>query len=219
MRRYLSFLGPPGCGKTTQIELLAELLSPRLIVASVPRLLRGQEDLVTMLTPAEVAELEGLSQASAAARSRGDLAPLAVDRLLFSALARLPAQGFVALDGCPRGMAQARLFLETGNLASQTLVVELRFPEHTPASSFLRQIERETEKRGTEEALAKLAVFARKTQVFLNDTSAGLCLLRDAGIPSLTFDATVKADSIHAQIRDAIGAMPSSLTSMIAAGT
>jgi hypothetical protein len=45
----------------------------------------------------------------------------------------------VALDGCPRGREQALLFLETGCLASQALMVELRFDFDVFACSLERR--------------------------------------------------------------------------------
>src|SRR5688500_1116165 len=98
MPRYLSFLGPPGSGKTTQIRMLQARLGAHVAVASVPRLVRGEADLLEALTAAEREELDCHLQSAAEARDRGELAPLVIDRLLFEAVTRLRAPSVVALD-------------------------------------------------------------------------------------------------------------------------
>lgn len=202
--RYVSFLGPPGSGKTTQIRLLQERLGERLTVASVPRLLRGQPDLVAVLSPSELAQLDGLRKPSAVARDRGELAPVEVDALLLSAVSRLETP-VVALDGCPRGIAQARLFLGTG-FAARTTVVELRFPDDPAVMSLRRQTERETAVRGPEYARVRRHVFESKVRVFVHDTLIGLELLDAASVPHLQIDASLPADEVHERVVEAIDA-------------
>ncbi len=204
MRRLISLIGPPGSGKTTQIRLLQAAFGDSLLVASVPRLVRRQPDLLALLTTGERAMLETALDAAAAARIRGELAPIVLDEILFRAISQSGPDLLGALDGCPRGEAQARLFLETGRLHDETSIVELYFPAEAGAASLARQVQRESAKLGALGAALRLPVYRRKAAVFADDTVRGLDLLLRVGLRHYRIDATLDPHEIHARVLAAL---------------
>lgn len=146
MTEYLVFVGPPGSGKTTQIRMLeASLGASDLLIASVPRLVRKQPELMELLTPLERLELEGHPAAAQQAKEMGELAPIQLDELLFRAVGRTETP-LVVLDGCPRGVGPARVYLGLPHLSSKTRVVHLIFSPQEMQFSIGRQYARELEK-------------------------------------------------------------------------
>lgn len=201
--RYLAFIGPPGSGKTTQIELLQTVIAPdALVVASVPRLIRQQADLLAYLTGDEREELNALVDLARQARECGNLAPIRHDELLFEVAARSSGddETIMVLDGCPRGRPQAQIFLSKDCLAAQTAVVQLYFPEQEVASSLARQYARECRKRGEAAAQARRHVFQRKLEIYLRDTLPGIALLASAGVPVIRLAATLPSSEVHERV-------------------
>ncbi|MGE5571465.1 MAG: hypothetical protein ACM3ZU_00385 [Bacteroidota bacterium] len=213
MTRFIAFIGPPGSGKTTQIGLLEKVLSPAgLVVASVPRLLRRQDSLIRLLSAEERAELDALMAAAQAARLRGELAPIALDRILFRGLSRITGDALVALDGCPRGAQQARLFLGLASLRQNTTVVQLRMGDTCDeiGVSVHRQFRRESLRRGEEAALARYPVFKRKVEIYLEDTLAAVAILEEAGVPVRRVDAMLTPDEVHRRVLSIVKASENS---------
>jgi len=205
LARYLSFIGPPGSGKTSQIQLLEGVLKPHnFLVASVPRLVRRQADLVALLTEGERRELDALTDAAHQARDRGELAPIELDKLLFKSLQRVGGEIVVALDGCPRGVRQARLFLEKGELSASAGIILFYFPENERTWSLNRQYSRECVKRGESSARARQHIFQRKFEVYMRDTLPGVTLLARTGVPIIRLAATMDAQLIHERVVTAV---------------
>ncbi|HLF27507.1 MAG TPA: AAA family ATPase [Anaerolineae bacterium] len=203
MAAYFAFIGPPGSGKTTQIRALRAAFShSHFMIASVPRLVRQETELMNLLLPDERDELRSSLDAAHVARDRGELAPISLDRMLFRAISRVATDVFVALDGCPRGLRQAGLFLNIDALARRTVVAKFYFPDDTPSASLQRQFERERRKRGRATAQARLPIFQRKVEVYTQDTLPGVDRLACAGIPITRVDATWPPAAIHQIILD-----------------
>lgn len=198
----VAFVGPPGSGKTSQIALLSHRLNQDdMLLASVPRLLRGDPELFELLTPSEQQQHQRCSRAADATRSNGDLAPLVYDRLLFSCLARTN-KPVVLLDGGPRGARPAMVFLRTPGLAAATVVVHLSFRSDELKRSLARQRAREVARRGEAAAALGSARFMRKAEVYLSDTVRGLRILADAGVPMLSLDASLSPMECHSAVRE-----------------
>lgn len=206
MSRLLALIGPPGSGKTTQLRMLdAHFGSARVLLASVPRLVRGSSELRALLTEEEQLELDGLEQQSTEARTLGVLAPLRNDELLFLAIGRSHGRALTVMDGCPRGQAQARLFLQQRDLAHRVHVVNLEFPDHTEARSIARQHAREVLARGERAAQERIPRFINKARVYTEDTCRGLQLLEAAGIQVTRICALDNPADVHAQIMNTLG--------------
>jgi hypothetical protein len=197
--RRLSFVGPPGSGKSTQIRLLATALKGRCLVASVPRLVRGDPSLLALLTDEERAEVERLRTLAEAARRQGLLAPVALDRLLFAALQRVPESRPILLDGCPRGLEQAQLYC-TPAPPSDALVVHLTFARDPLHGSLARQYLRDQQRHGREAAAQGMAKYWQKWRVYCEQTCAGLRYLQSHGIPIYILDAGAPACALLARI-------------------
>lgn len=201
MTHYLAFIGPPGSGKTTQIRRLAESYNPNdLLIASIPRLVRQQDDIIALLEPSERTELHSALDTAQAAKHRGELAPIIFDRLLFQAVTRVRRQKLVVLDGCPRGEQQAHLFLTFAVLAQHTKIMRLGFPQSEADCSIDRQLVREVGTKGHAVAVQRYPIFQRKTQIYITDTQAGLAVLERAGLPITRCDATDPPESIHDRV-------------------
>lgn len=202
MKNYFSFIGPPGSGKTTQITLLNHLLGATNIVASVPRLVRQEATLQVLLSDEERIQIQAWQNEAAIARNKGELAPIWLDALLFNVITRVPNTTIVTLDGCPRGKAQAELFLQNEVVTRATTIIQLYFPDDDEiALSLHRQYEREKLKRGRDAADNRMVVFQRKAEVYQTNTRAGLTVLGAAGIPVVRVNALESSETIHAIVR------------------
>jgi len=194
--KYVAFIGPPGSGKTTQIMMLRSVLgASQVLIASVPRLMRGEPDLMALLTTDEHMELNKHLNAAHRAKEAGVLAPIQLDELLFKSIGRASVP-LVAMDGCPRGAEPARAYLKTA-LPIHTHVVHLTFAPEQVHLSLARQYSREVEKRGEEAAQRRQITFLRKLLVYLDDTTHGVQLLKEAGVGVTTLSAVLDPEIIH----------------------
>lgn len=210
MTRYVSFVGAPGSSKTTQIRMIqAALPSGALVVASVPRLIRREPDLTAGLTPPMTQALEALTAAAMACRDRGELAPLEIDRFLFRIVEQLRSPAVVALDACPRGVAQALVFLSRPKLAARTNLFHLRLPGDEIEWSHRRQFERAVATKGVDYARASRDVFERKTRVYMENTKRAIALLRAMQIRVTELDARERPAEIHRQVMRHLALTPS----------
>lgn len=106
----VSFVGPPGSGKSTQIEMAVNKLGPGSVVLSVPRLVKSSEA-KCYLNSDEAETVTRLSGEIALAKQRGELAPLIMDYILFDVVKRVSeSRRYILLDGCPRGLEQVLAF-------------------------------------------------------------------------------------------------------------
>jgi adenylate kinase family enzyme len=216
MTDCLSFIGPPGSSKTTQIHMLMERLGAGAgLVASVPRLVRGEPELGAMLTTEERERVSRLRPAAIASRDAGRLCPIELDEILFRAAARVRSR-VVAFDGCPRGLRQARLLLTVDDLARRTCVIELAFPSKVADMSIERQHSRELATRGAGAAAARQTIFERKLQTFLEETLPGLAVLRSAGVRTIRVDATQSREDIAVIVQMALAHMAGSAQTAVA---
>lgn len=206
MTRCVAFVGAPGSSKTTQIRMLQTAL-PRdaVLVASVPRLLRREPELAAALTRPMSAALDALVPDATACRDRGELAPLDVDRLLLRIIEGIDSVDLVALDACPRGVAQALVFLSRPRLIARTHVFHLRLPGDEVAWSLRRQWERAAAAKGAAYARANVHVFERKTRVYVENTLRGIALLGAWNARVTDLDAREPADSLHQQVMKHLG--------------
>jgi len=198
----ITISGMPGSGKSTQVAILADRLGPRAVVLSVPRLLRTHT-LDEYLTRRELDILENHKPAASASRTRGTLAPLPIDEILFHLAGRLARSGmFVILDGAPRGLAQAELMLnlvESGAIPSYC-VIYLRLPKPAGLVSLCRQIQRSVRTKGAMSTLRDLRRFWTKIAVFRGDTARGLSYLRRNGVLIEEIPARLSRDEVSEAI-------------------
>jgi adenylate kinase len=135
-RRDVIVAGPPGSGKSTLAARLAERLGAVHL------------DLGSRLRE-RAAEESARARARRAAMAAGELLPDAVpDRIVRDALAALPTEQGVALDGYPRTAAQARALErvrgELGRLQPRPVVVRL----DVPRAELRRRLARRREAQG-----------------------------------------------------------------------
>lgn len=174
MARAVALVGPPGAGKTTQIQRLLSCL-PHTIRASVPLIRRRDPQLWTLLTEAERHEADELAPRAELARKTGTLAPIRLDEILFGAVER-SAQP-VILDGAPRGLDQARIYASSRRRMQDTLFVELTFADDVETKSLRRQEDRAVRTYGTV-TYEMDRRFRAKVRTYCSDTIAGLSHLR-----------------------------------------
>ncbi|MGW7412757.1 hypothetical protein [Streptomyces sp. NPDC054863] len=188
------FIGPPGAGKSTQIARLrrqipgCEVLATKLLLTDPVR---------ALLTADEQALLDAEADHHARTHREGVLAPFAFDQVTFQLAARTEAP-LLLMDGCPRGLEQARLYAE-GPQYGRTLFVELTFPTDVAGQSVARQISRERAARGTVTGERRTRM-DRRIETFLGTTTDGLAFLREAGAPVVTLDATRAEEDLAAEL-------------------
>ena len=202
--RVVSFVGAPGSGKSTQIQLLSTALGPNCIVASVPKLVRRDPSLLTWTTTAERNEMEQLRLAIEHTRAAGLLAPLALDRILLNCIWRTPPESTVVLDGCPRGTEPARLYCATCPRES-TVVIHLTFASDEIHYSLHRQYLRAGQRVGASVPTSDTARFWQKLYVYRDETLAGLDILRSAGFRVAAMDAAAPRGVVQRLVWDLVG--------------
>jgi adenylate kinase len=181
-------LAPPGAGKGTQGERLAQ-------VYGVPHLATGD------LLRRHVAEATPLGAEAKAFMDRGELVPdrLVVDVIVDRIAGPKPLAGFV-LDGFPRTLTQARQSYEWGRLRGRTFhaVISLQVPEDELVR---RLLERGRRSGRTDDAgdtiRRRLAIYAEHTAPLL-DFYRGRDILVEV-------DGAGTVPEVTARIRDALG--------------
>ena len=180
-------LAPPGAGKGTQGDRLAE-------VYDVPHLATGD------LLRRHVAEGTPLGLEAKQFMDRGELVP---DRLVVDLVARHlsgpePLPGFV-LDGFPRTLPQAKTAYDWGRAHDRTFhaVISLDVPEDELVRRLLERGRRSGRTDDTDDTIRhRLAVYAENTQPLLD-------FYRDRGV-LLEIDGTGEIDDVTRRVRDAL---------------
>jgi adenylate kinase family enzyme len=203
----ISFVGPPGCGKTTQIQLLKKSLLGYYdtFVVSVPYILNKKEDVIKLLTEDELSIVNKYLNQAFKVAYKGYLAPIVYDKILLSLAKRLHDQGnMVIMDGSPRGFMQAEYFLQNQVFTKHGTIINLEFDNKSYEYSVSRQFARQALEYGIDDAISKLELFQNKANVYHTDTVNGLLLVKESGIPILSFEARENASILHQQILNSI---------------
>lgn len=203
----ISFIGIPGSGKTTQISLLEKsTYMKEPISISIPALYKKREILSPYISSDDMRIIEDVEPESSAARDCGELAPFILDRIVFNLAVRLQKLGkTVILDGCPRGLAQAKLFidiLEQQGLLMYFKIVLLYFPLLPETCSQNRQIYRINYNGllSDVDREKKIKKIPRKIKVYMDNTLPGVQYMLDAGVQHISVDATLSAEDIQEYI-------------------
>lgn len=203
----VSFIAIPGAGKSTQINQIVKSGTLRnVIVLSVPALCGKRElDLTDILTKEELQIINDCKSETDEKRILGQLAPFALDTILFNVAIRLSKKGkTVILDGAPRGLRQAKLFLHllSEKELSSFKIVELYFKENEYKNSQDRQFYRAIKKSPlvVEEAIKRITKISNKIDVFMKDTKIGLQFLKEKNIAIGRFNASESKELITSQI-------------------
>jgi adenylate kinase len=180
-------LAPPGAGKGTQGDRLAEAYD-------VPHLATGD------MLRQHVAEGTPVGLEAKEFMDRGELVP---DRLVVDLVARhlsgpQPLSGFV-LDGFPRTLPQAKTAYDWGRANDRTFhgVVSLDVPEDELVRRLLERGRRSGRTDDTEDTIRhRLAVYKQMTRPLLD-------FYRDRGV-LVEIDGTGDVDEVTRRIRDAL---------------
>ena len=111
----ISFIAIPGSGKSTQINKLVQSKELKDVISvSIPSLYKRRDfDITEYLTEDEKEKIKEVKEESDLSRKKGFLAPIILDEILFNLAFRLSKLGkTVVIDGGPRGVAQAKLFMD-----------------------------------------------------------------------------------------------------------
>lgn len=178
-------LAPPGAGKGTQGERLAEIYG-------VPHISTGD------LLRAEVASGSTLGLEAKSSLDSGELVPdeVLVPLLLERTEGPEPLTGFV-LDGFPRTPAQARLAHEWGLVTGLTFnaVISLEVP---PEELVERLVRRAGEASRSDDNLATIRL---RQQIYAQSTAPLLDYYKGRGI-LIEIDGTGTIDEVTDRIRD-----------------
>ncbi|MEC0206928.1 AAA family ATPase [Paenibacillus lautus] len=199
----ISFIGPPGCGKSTQIEFVTKtfLQDVDVIMLRVPNLVKKLPTIVPYLKEEEVRIIDELTQASYECRDNGRLSPIELDHILFEVAERcVEDKKYVVLDGAPRGLEQAKFFCNRRRLKDETIVVHLAFHQQAFENSVSRQFYREALSNGFETATNKIQRFCNKFETYNTDTIQGFQLLKSHQIPFVEIDALLPKMDVSQQL-------------------
>lgn len=180
-------IGPPGSGKGTQGERLAELLGLQHIAAG---------DLLR-------AEVESGSDLGARVRhylDSGDLVPddLIIELMVPHVLDAAKSGGYI-LDGFPRTVAQARIAREIADAAGATADVAILLD--TPRAELVRRIMARAIAEGRSDDTPE--VIENRLQVYDDATRPLIDFYRDRGLLQKV-DGTRSADEVTADILAAL---------------
>jgi adenylate kinase family enzyme len=199
----ISFIGPPGCGKSTQIGFVADtfLQDVGVIILRVPNLVKKHPDLLPYLTDEELGRIEELTQASFECRDNGKLSPMELDEILFDVAERcVNDKKFVILDGAPRGLEQAISYSNRKKLLALTVLIHLAFQDKAFENSVSRQFYRESLNRGFQIATSKLQRFCNKYETYNTDTKRGFELLKENHVPFVEIDALLSKKDVRDRV-------------------
>jgi adenylate kinase len=180
-------LAPPGAGKGTQGQRLAELYR-------VPHLATGD------LLRGHVGRSTPLGSEAKGYMDRGELVPdrLVVDMILDRIAGEAPLSGFV-LDGFPRTLTQARQSYDWGRAKGRTFhaVISLRVPEDELVRRLLERGRSSGRSDDNEQTIRnRLTVYAQHTEPLL-DFYRGRDILVEV-------DGTGPVPDVTARIGDAL---------------
>lgn len=203
----ISFIAIPGSGKSTQINKLVQSKELKDVISvSIPSLYKRRDfDITEYLTEDEKEKIKEVKEESDLSRKKGFLAPIILDEILFNLAFRLSKLGkTVVIDGGPRGVAQAKLFMDLlpEEEKDSYKVIELYFEEKEEDMSRDRQYVRtiNNQELSIEDAISKIVKIPNKITVYLNDTRPGLEYLAQNGIKIGRFEATNTIEKIHEDI-------------------
>lgn len=195
----VSFIGPPGCGKSTQIEFVTQsfLDEIEIVKLRVPDLIKKHPSILPYLTEKEIEIVELLTQASNQCRDNGRLSPIELDDILFNVAERCVEDGkHIVLDGAPRGVKQAKMYCQRKKLKDETVVVHLSFNNQAYENSVSRQFYRESLSRGVETAVNKIQRFRNKFHTYNTDTLKGLQILKEHEISCVEINALLSKSEV-----------------------
>lgn len=186
-------LGPPGGGKGTQADRLAEITgSPHVSTGAILR--------------SEVARGTDLGREARPIMESGALVPDSLMvRIIESRLVEADAEAGVILDGFPRTLAQAQALdaMLERNGRAVSLVVSLEVPRAVLRQRVLGRARTEGREDDTEEA------FTRRMEVYESETAPVVAHYRSTGVRIERIDGSPSVERVTEEIRSVLGSVPS----------
>lgn len=204
--KNICFIGPPGCGKSTQIKQIRSYISAHfpVFLAKVTKLSFLEDEVLPYVTDEEKKLIESKMEKTRSEKRNGELADIFYDELLFRLTKRIPEHHVVIFDGSPRSLTRAALFLTHNHLAKDSLVFHFQFSEHEYEHSISRQIFRGLKYHPIDVVKSELDRFQRKIEIYQNDTSKGIELLRENGVKICSINAMNSINFITEQLKQEI---------------
>lgn len=204
--KMISIIGPPGSGKTTQINKLIESLGKKfdIMKCRVPDMIHKTNSIATYLTKEDLSLIDMHYKEGVKAQGSGILAPLIFDEMFFNCLDKVHNKDLIILDGSPRGVQQVELFMTYDKLCAKLLVIELKFNDKPFERSVSRQFSRMLLNNDLDSTVKSVNTFKTKYRVYEEDTLIGLNLLKENGIKVITIDACKVEEYIHLIIKEVL---------------
>lgn len=200
--KNICFIGAPGCGKTTQVNLLKNyLINISTYIAKATHIINIHDEARPYLKNEEIELLESLKEQTKQKRKTGKLADLIYDEILFETTKRIPNENLVLYEGGPRGLKIAELFLTQKHLVDETIIFHFSFPENEYEHSISRQVFRALKKHDFEFVKSEFERFKQKYEVYKDDTLLGLELLKKENIPVYTINPHKNVNEIFNTIK------------------
>ncbi len=159
MCKIISFIGIPGSGESTQIQLLTNNYKQgNYLVASIPYLVKKDGLLNSLLTEDQRVIINQSQDKINDSRLNGELAPFALDQILFNIINNNAHNyDLIIMDVCPRGIRQAKYFwqLLDNDIKKNYYIFVLNFENNETEKSYERQFQRDLIKRGIDEAILR----------------------------------------------------------------
>lgn len=192
----VSFIAVPGAGKTTHIKRIQSTYSNMNIeVLSIPNIChKHTEKYIEYLSNEDIEIINKNLNKSNECRDKGILSPIELDIVMFNLAVKLNSKDtIVILDGGPRGVRQAEIWIEVmkKNKIEGYKIVNAVFNEREEDFSKERQYLRiiKNNNLSPTEALKKMMKIDSKIDVYINDTKKALCLLKENGCEVLKYNA------------------------------